>query len=104
MKKVFLIIIGMFITLTAQEQSSDCAYISKEQSISILTHSNVFKKFTKKYPANTKFAFPLEMIAIAKGNQCLVDISVYIDEDDHFSLIGNFSVKVGKHMMVSHIK
>jgi len=108
MKKVFWITIGLLSTLMAQEQSIEqktaCSYISKEESIFILTRSNVFKNAVKQYPANTKFAFPFEMITLHEGKKCSVEISAYVDEDDHFALIGSFLVKGGEHMNVSQIK
>ncbi|MDD2267764.1 hypothetical protein [Sulfuricurvum sp.] len=75
----------------------------KEHAISILTHSNIFKTFVKQYPADTKFSFPLEMISIHDGKKCFMEISAYVDETDHYSLVGSFVVKDGNRVMISKI-
>lgn len=80
--------------------SINCAQVSvndlnmiKEKAIKTLVQSNVFKEFTKKYSKETKFAFPLEMAKVQDCQKCIVEITVYIDEGDHYSLIGNFLLK-----------
>ncbi len=114
MKKAFWIVIGLLSTLMAQEKSIeqkiDCKKLSKdpltakENAIAMLTHSHVFNNVVKQYPAQTQFAFPLEMITLHDDHTCSIEISAYVDEHDHFALIGSFLIKGGEHMIVSKIK
>lgn len=67
--------------------------IVKKKAISTLVESDIFKEFSKKYPKNTKFAFPLEMAMIQDNQECVVEVTVYIDEHDHYSLVASFLVK-----------
>jgi hypothetical protein len=78
----------------------DCKNIStndvrhvKEQAILTLVKSHSFQEFSKKYPKNTKFAFPLEMINVKDSKKCFAKITVYIDDNDHYSLIASFLVE-----------
>lgn len=65
----------------------------KEKAIFTLVESDIFKEFSKKYPKDTKFAFPFEMARIQDNRNCVVEVTVYIDEKDHFSLVASFLVK-----------
>jgi len=67
--------------------------IVKKKAIFTLVESDIFKEFSKKYPKNTKFAFPFEMVRIQDNRNCVVEVTVYIDENDHSSLIASFLVK-----------
>ncbi|MDD5159905.1 MAG: hypothetical protein PHI47_07645 [Sulfuricurvum sp.] len=80
-------------------QEMECAHTSsydvniiKEKAISTLVKSDIFKEFSKIYPKNTKFAFPLEMVTVQDTKKCVVQITVYIDENDHYSLVADFLV------------
>jgi len=99
-----ILLIGLLFFYMEQSifsQEIDCKNIStkrdakniQEQAILTLVKSHSFKEFSKKYPKNTKFAFPLEMISIKNSNGCLAKITVYIDETDHYSLIASFLVE-----------
>lgn len=92
------------------EQEMDCTHSSshdenivKEKVISTLVESDMFKEFSKKYPKTTKFAFPLEMVIVQDRKKCIGEVTVYIDENDHYSLIGSFLVKGGNSVMISKI-
>ncbi|MDD2265271.1 hypothetical protein [Sulfuricurvum sp.] len=65
----------------------------KEKAISTLVKSDMFQKISKKYPKNTKFVFPLEVAKIQDDQKCIVEVSVYTDENDHYSLVASFLVK-----------
>jgi hypothetical protein len=79
--------------MNCKNLSINNANFVKEKAVSTLVESDIFKEFSKKYPKNTKFAFPLEVAKIQDNQKCVVEVSVYIDENDHYSLIASFLVK-----------
>lgn len=95
---------------SVSEQEMDCTYssspnenIAKEKIISTLVKSDIFKEFSKRYPKTTKFAFPLEMVAVQDSKKCIGEVTVYVDETDHYLLVGSFVVKGGNRVMISKI-
>ena len=101
--KILLLLMGS-LTLYAEQTISaremNCKHIAiddlnviKKTAIYTLVESDIFKEFSKKYPKNTKFAFPLEMVTIQDCRKCIVEVTVYIDENDHYSLVASFLVK-----------
>jgi len=93
---LFLLIVSTKQPILAQ----DCTHLPlntlKETAVSTLVKSNAFKEFSKKYPKNTRFAFPLEMVSIKEAKTCLVEVTVYIDERDHYALVTTFLVNSKK--------
>jgi len=81
--------------IECKQISINNANIVKEKAISALVESDIFKEFSKKYPKNTKFAFPLEMAMVQDSQKCVVEVTVYIDDNDHYSLVASFLVESG---------
>lgn len=65
----------------------------KIKAVSAVVKSDVFKEFSKKYPKNTKFEFPLQMVVVPSNDKCDKEVTVYIDEGDHYSLVASFVVE-----------
>lgn len=74
----------------------------REAAIYRVIKSKAFLNFSSRYPKSARFAFPKEMINIHARNKCFVEVTVYLDEDDHYTLIAGFLIKESGVVVKQH--
>ena len=84
-----------------------CKNISSSQrkilindSIEIVTKSNVFRDLASKLPKTTRFAFILQNIVFQQSSTCTLQVTVYIDEISYLHLWKNFKVDANRQVSI----
>lgn len=82
------------------QKSLACEWIPKEQAdklkleqrtVESLVNSEIFNQLKQHIDVNSKFAFPLQTRSFVQNTEgCYIEIPVYIDEGDHFTLWKTF--------------